>query len=568
MTTYIDSDTVPIGEFLSNASALRVPMFQRNYAWTDEEVKQLWLDITEAMDNDETEYFLGPMVLKDSSNHGEIIDGQQRVATVYVILSVIRRILRANGDNDRADWFNNEYFGKRDIMTLELQPKFQMNEINDPFFQKYIVADSDENGIRAATKGLLKKDTNYLLLQAIITIWDLLRERQKNFSGQEFDLQSLLSIERYLQQHVYVLILTVTDEADAYVIFETLNDRGRGLTTMDLLKNHVFDKASGQLDIVKAQWTVIRENLADIDPSERFLYHYWSSLHGRTSKSQLFRLMRKGVTNPRTAVAFARDLSKASKLYAAFSTAGHSYWDDYDQKTRDNLETLNLLDAQQALPILLAAAEKFTEVEFSKLTDYLVVMAVRYNLIGEERTGVLANYYVEIPKKIRSGELTKSAKIAREIKLIYPSDDNFKLAFSTKVLRDTRKARYLLMEIEKYSAGGARQIVDDPKKVNLEHILPRNPSQDWAETVESIGSDFVQEYISRLGNLALVSATPNKGLGSKSFSKKKELLYSKEKDIKYTALIANYSSWMKEDIENRQQTLAAQAVKVWRIDFI
>jgi len=167
---------------------------------------------------------------------------------------------------------------------------------------------------------------------------------------------------------MHVLFLTVTDVADAYAIFETLNDRGRGLTTMDLLKNHVFEKAGGQLDNAKAQWTVIRENLADIDPSERFLYHYWSSLHGRTSKSQLFRLMRKGITNPRTALAFVRDLSRGSKLYAAFNIPDHAYWEDYDQSTRSNLETLKLLDAQQALPILLAAAEKFTEREFSKLT--------------------------------------------------------------------------------------------------------------------------------------------------------------------------------------------------------
>jgi hypothetical protein len=352
------------------------------------------------------------------------------------------------------------------------------------------------------------------------------------------------------------------------VIFETLNDRGRGLTTMDLLKNHVFDKASGQLEVVKAQWAIIRENLADIDPSERFLYHYWSSLHGRTSKSQLFRLMRKGIINPSTAVAFARDLAKASKLYSAFSIPGHTYWDEYDQRTHDNLETLNLLDAQQALPILLAAAEKFTETEFSKLTDHLVVMAVRYNLIGEQRTGVLANYYVEMPKKIRSGEINKAAKVAREIRPIYPTDEDFKHAFSTKVLKDSGKARYLLMEIEKQVTSGTRRIERDPKKVNLEHILPRNPSQDWNDTVKSIGQDLLPDYINRLGNLALVSAIPNRGIGSKSFVKKKELLYSKENDIVYTAIVASYDSWLKNDIEDRQRRLAEEATKVWRIDFI
>jgi len=137
MSTYINSDMVPIGQFLSNATALKVPTFQRNYAWTDEEVRQLWIDITEAPDMDQAEYFLGPMVLKQNADHLEIIDGQQRIATVYVILSVVRRILRENGDNERADWFNNTYFGKQDVATLERQPKFYMNEINNPFFQKF-----------------------------------------------------------------------------------------------------------------------------------------------------------------------------------------------------------------------------------------------------------------------------------------------------------------------------------------------------------------------------------------------------------------------------------------------
>ncbi len=564
MSTYISSDTTPIGQFLSNVGALKVPMFQRSYAWTDEEVRQLWLDISEAMDAEETEYFLGPMVLKKSPTQLEIIDGQQRVATIYIILSVIRRLLRVNKDDDRAEWVNQEYFGKKDILTMELHPKFQMNEVNDSMFQKFVIADSEEKNIKAAAKGLLKKDTNNLLLQAVSIIWDAVRQRC--FSGHDFDLQSLVAIERYLRKHVYVLLLTVTDEADAYVIFETLNDRGRGLTTMDLLKNHVFEKSGGQLEVVKGQWAILRENLADIDPSERFLYHYWSSLHGRTSKSQLFRLMRKGITSPRTAVSFAKELGKASKLYAAFSMPGHTYWDDYDQRTRENLETLNLLDAQQALPILLAAAEKFTEPEFSKLTEYLVVMAVRYNLIGELRTGVLANYYVDVPKKIRSGDILKAAKVFREIRTIYPSDDDFLQSFSTKILRDARKARYLLIEIEKQTFDGSRRIDDDPKKVNLEHVFPRNPSHEWKETIDSIQEDERTDYIYRIGNLALVSSASNRGLGSKGFAKKKELLYSGTKDIFYTSVLTSYKSWLKADIEDRQRKLAAKAVETWRID--
>lgn len=564
-STYITSDTLPIGQFLSTVSALKVPTFQRSYAWADDEVIQLWTDLIEAIDTSQAEYFLGPMVLKKKNSHFEIIDGQQRIATIYAILSGIRNILIENKDDQRADWFSTEYFGKRDVNTLELLSKFQMNEVNDPIFQKYIVAHTDENSVINATKGLLKKDSNYLLLRAINTTRDLLKKRQNDFSGQYFDLTTLLSIHTFLKNHVYVLLLTVADEADAYMIFETLNDRGRGLSTMDLLKNHIFDKAGRNLDTVKAHWTVLRDNLSDIDPNDRFLYHYWTSLHGRTSKPQLFRLMRKYITSPKTAVEFSKNLSEASKLYAALSSSSSPYWGEYDQNTRDNLEVLNLLDAQQALPILIAAAQEFEPSEFSKLTYILVVMAVRYNLIGELRTGVLANYYADIPKKIRTGTLTKSAKVFREIKPIYPSDEEFEQAFADKVLRDAKKARFLLIEIEKYISGSKLQVVRDTRKINIEHILPRNPSQEWADTLKSIDNDDIQKYTYRLGNLALVSAAPNKGMGSKGFDVKKRGIYRKE-DLYFTHLIDQYPTWLKNDIEDRQIKLAQVAVKVWRVD--
>ena len=568
-TTYINSTTIPIGKFLKDAKLIKVPTFQRSFAWTDDDVKQLWDDIIEAIDTGQSQYFLGPMVLKQQENYFEIIDGQQRIATIYCILSGIRNILRQQNTKDeieRSDLLDRDYFGEKDISTLEMLPKFQMNEVNDPFFQKYVVADADSNAIANASKGLLKKDTNYLLIQTILNVREFLANQQKDFSGQEFDLQTLLKIHTFLRDSVYVLLLVVADEADAYVIFETLNDRGRGLSTMDLLKNHIFNKAGGNLDIVKSHWTIMRDNLSDIDPNDRFAYHFWTSVHGRTSKPQLFRLMRPSVISPKTAVEFSKKLSEAAKLYAALSNSGDVFWESYDQKTIDNIDTLNLLDAQQALPILIAAAQEFSPDEYSKLTNILVVMAVRYNLIGELRTGVLANYYADIPPKIRSGELNKSAKVFREIKPIYPSDEDFEKAFSVKVLRDAKKARYILTEIEKHISEGKIEISSDTKKVNLEHIFPRNPSQEWKEMFKSIGDDDAKKWIYRIGNLALLSTSPNKSYGSRGFAVKREDVYSQEKIIHFTKMLQEYDRWIKDDILDRQNRLAKIAVQTWRID--
>ena len=219
MTTYIDSEMTPIGKFLSSDSPIRVPPFQRSYSWTDEEVKQLWSDLTEAIDSKQAEYFLGPMVVKKADDYLEIIDGQQRITTIYIILSTIRRLFLENGDNQRADWFRNRYFGEQNVVNLETEPKFHMNEVNDHIFQKYVVSDTSDAKIRSGMRGLLKKDSNYLLLQAISLIWENLQERQTEVSPDGFDRDGLLAIQSFLQENVFVLVLKVKDEADALCDF-------------------------------------------------------------------------------------------------------------------------------------------------------------------------------------------------------------------------------------------------------------------------------------------------------------------------------------------------------------
>jgi hypothetical protein len=274
--------------------------------------------------------------------------------------------------------------------------------------------------------------------------------------------------------------------------------------------------------------------------------------------------MRSVITDSRSAIQFVDDLAKASRIYAALHIPDHPFWADYDQRTRSNLEVLNMLRVQQPLPILLAAAEHFGEREFAKLTHVLLVMAIRYNLIGEQRTGVLSNYYVEVPKQIQAGAIRKSAQTFREIRAIYPSDQQFQQAFATKSLSSSRSARYLLSEIERHAAGG--RMTPDPSNVNLDHILPRNPSQHWSDTRESIGPEELAEYTNRLGNLALVSADFNRRLGSSGFEEKKAKLFSKEEHFEFTRTIADYPTWLRADIEDRQRKLAEEAVKVWRID--
>ncbi|WP_133470491.1 MULTISPECIES: DUF262 domain-containing protein [Alteromonadaceae] len=560
MANFIETEMLPISKYLATSKILKVPEFQRSYAWSEDEVSQLWDDVVEAIENNKNEYFIGPIVVKNNKESLEVIDGQQRLTTSLILISIIRRVFRFSGDNERADWFRNEFFGKQDVVTLKTSEKFFMNEENNETFRSFVIADSTKENIKNEQKKYLKKNSNYLLLQSILTLWELV----ENHIGSKNE--KLLELHNFLYEKVKVLVLTVQDEADAYVIFETLNDRGKTLDTMDLLKNHLFSKSKSYLPEVKEKWSIVKEKLFEIDPKNRFLSHFWSSKYGRSSKTGLFRIIRDQIDSSANAVKFATELASSARVYAALQNPESSYWDSHEKKTKKHILVLRLLDSQQSLPVLMAASGKFDAKEFQKLAWIMVVMAVRYNLICEGRTGVSSNYYSEIPRKINSGDYQKASHVFKHLKSIYPSDDEFKNSFLSKSLSDTKRARYLLIEIENHASGEEKVVNSDPEKVNLEHVMPKKINQNWNESYTGVNSDERSYYVNLLGNMALVSKEKNKRVGAKGFEEKKSELFSTQEEFKFTKSIADVCVWNKESIEDRQLKLADAAVNVWKIE--
>jgi len=559
MANFIETEMLPISKYLATSKTLKVPEFQRSYAWTDGEVSQLWDDVVEAIKNQKGEYFIGPIVVKTNDNSLEIIDGQQRLTTTLILISIIRRIFRFNGDNARADWFRNEFFGKQDVVTLKTTEKFFMNEENNDTFRRFVIADATKENIKEEQKKYLKKNSNYLLLQSVLQLWELVQE----YSTAD---NYLLELHDFLFEKVKVLVLSVQDEADAYVIFETLNDRGRSLDTMDLLKNHLFSKSKGYLPEVKEKWALVKENLFEIDPKNKFISHFWSSYYGRSSRTGLFRAIRDQIDTSSNAVEFANKLALSSRTYTALQNPDSPYWADYDPETKRYISTLRTLGSEQSLPVLMAALDKFDKNEFRKLAHVLVVMAVRYNLICEGRTGVSSNFYAEIPKKIRNSEYTKSSHVFKHLKPIYPSDIEFKKSFIAKSLTDSKRARYLLIEIENHLSGEGKVVNTDPEKINLEHIMPKKANVHWTEEVTGIKPESYGLYVNYIGNMALASKENNKRVGAKSFTEKKDLLFSIQNDFQLTKSVADFDNWNKSSIEKRQEILAEHAVKVWKVE--
>src|ERR1700727_954076 len=114
---------------LINDGNLCVPPNQREYAWKDEHVTDLYQDIAKAMRDDEPDYFLGSVVMAKNNGSLEVFDGQQRLATTVILLAAIRNYYFENGDAERAGIIESDYLMSRSLQTLEPQPKLTLSKI-------------------------------------------------------------------------------------------------------------------------------------------------------------------------------------------------------------------------------------------------------------------------------------------------------------------------------------------------------------------------------------------------------------------------------------------------------
>jgi len=511
MSTFIQSGHERIGELLARQRKYRVPFHQRDYAWADDQVSQFWEDIRDTMESDRAEHFLGAIVFRqiEEDKDYEIIDGQQRLATALILLAVLRDIYYENNDDLWKD-IQATYFGRRDRRTREIVSNFIMNSTNDEFFQRFIANHASKDKISTALKRRTTRPTNKRLLQAYL----YLRDQVDSLIGnglEELNTGPLIDLEELLSKKLTVILVTVSDEADAFMLFETLNERGLELSILDLLKNHLFGKARNKIEIVKQKWLEMNTNL-DERAGVRFLRHFWVSKHGRIQAGRLFRDIRDKTGTLSAVVELANDLSKLSFVYAALSGSNDPLWEDHSENLRRNIRNLDVLGAIQCYPVLLAAYEKLDSDDFEKTVWIMLVMAIRYSLIGGLRTGALEIRYAELAHKITREEISRAGAIVRALRDLYPSDPDFVTKFANKEVHVAKHSRFLLHELEVEARANGLEPIVDPRDLNLDHIAPKAQNQHWKDIGDLAETEY-EDWVARLGN-ELLSNVVYGALGS------------------------------------------------------
>ena len=294
----LDTRTTSFGDLIGNGKIYRVPPFQRDYSWHEENWEDLWQDILMLHANPDSSHYMGALVLQNSSVSDKeftIIDGQQRLATLSIIaIAVIEKIQKLveqqeqqeqkDANQDRQEILRRTYLSDRDPRSLRYSSKIILNENNNDFYQGNLINLRKPFNIRSLSK------SNQLLWQSFQYFSIHLEELGEVIQSGEKLVEFLTDI---IGQRLLFIQINVEDELNAYTVFETLNARGIELSSTDLLKNYLFSLFQGPDDLQEAQrqWRRII-NTVQMEKFPEFLRYYISLKQTRVRRERLFKIVR------------------------------------------------------------------------------------------------------------------------------------------------------------------------------------------------------------------------------------------------------------------------------------
>lgn len=562
-TLLLNTGTASYNDLISNGRTFHVPPYQRDYSWEKEYWEDLWMDILDLPK--EKYHYMGYLVFQEDSSKTKtsfIIDGQQRFTTLSILCLSAIRLLKEWADSG-IDKENNEirilkltekFLGNFSTSKLTITPKLILNKNNDDFYKSYLL-----NHRKPPAIGKLKPSQKRLW-GAYEYFYHMLRTKVTSKSGTE--LATLIDDE--ISNSLIFTTINVSDDLNAYKVFETLNARGVKLSPSDLLKNYLFSKAfessSAELEETERRWQSINDFLGKSD-LPTFLRHYWNSRYELVRVSNLYRAIKNTVQSPKDVFDLLNELEQLAPVYSAFENPADPMW---NKDQRAFIRSMNLFGVSTWYSLMLVAKQKFHEDEFTKLLHELNVITFRYNVISGLHTNEIEVAFNKLSIKIFSGEITKASQASEHLKSIYVADDSFAQAFSTKLLstkRNKNLVKYILVELENTIAGTAHQFEDATS--TIEHVLPENPSSEW-ET--SFPSDEQEEYIYLIGNYTLLEDSLNKKASDKLFADKLPLYKSSTYKMSRDEL--NYTEWTPIILRKHQDKMARWACSAWKSNYI
>lgn len=590
----------------------KIPKYQRAYTWNQYHWKALYDDLIE----NGKEYFIGSIICintaKDSIGHQclELIDGQQRLTTITLFLAAIyskfqkwEETVKKNEDlyDDYRALKNSLVCSGSKENGLILVPQFEGHNSVDYSYAMSLLG---------LTKG--KKEKNYGN-RKIAKCYKYFSDRIDNDIyglSEEAALKKIREIYAIIKSALLVKI-EVSNSSEAYMLFESLNNRGASLTPIELMKNTILSRAEQNglsIDDCYDKWQGLLENISDdYATQERFFRHYYNAYKNKinaqfrkenekkkdilgnvATKSNLLNIYEALIK--RNLSDFLTEISQCGKVYSMFLLLNED-----DCRFRKELSSLYRVQGTPSYLLLLylvreQAALQLDDSTIADTIKLLTTFFVRRNLTDIPNTQDVTRIFMNIIDSIEEKSLTGIA-IYNHIYTVLQSrsapDDLFKEKLNGDIYEDNVGiTRFLLCELaESYMTKetfkdlwAQEEQGSNGKKVyvwTIEHIFPEGEKvpSDWVNMIANGDKERAQEYrekyVHKLGNLTITGF--NSKLSNMSFERKKELKNNDGNFIGYknglgiNAEIVQKESWTIKDIIDRTDRIVRELLDKYKL---
>ncbi len=539
-------DIQVLDEMFDSRKTFFIPVYQRNYDWKKEQCNKLIHDIEKAVDRDAREYFIGSFVLvrkEDDKKSFYIIDGQQRITSIVLLLLAILDYAKNNND------------------TLKTS------------IEKLIFSDVKEHSGRLFLKQI-QKDDEYL--NKILNNEDIKEGTSNIVNNYLFFKEKLNNDEKYISKLWKGLDLlkgiriTLEQEDEPQIIFETLNATGLSLKEGDKIRNYVL-MYKNQDRLYKNYWIKIEENCMQNldDESVSTFIRFFLAIENKdfSKESEVYNDFKKYLENKDNEEVLKK-LLEYSKLYNTILDTSK----EKEQNIKIKLDNIKELKANVLNPLIMLFLKYRNEKLISENTLFnllhLLENYILRRLICSRKTNDLNKICISIIKKLYIFfEYKKDvntivdyiANILVDLKGNgeFPDDTNIENSIIEKDVYKNILAKFILTKLE--SLNSKEKI--DTANITIEHIMPRTLTDNWEKLIGDNYKDIHDKYVNTIGNLTLTGY--NSELSNKSLEEKQEM-YEDSKFLFLNKDILDLKIWNENIIIERSKRLIKKLLEYYK----
>ncbi len=519
-----------------------VPLFQRSYSWNKKEWTTLWEDLKELYESENPrQHFMGSIVTIPAKSVPEgvakflLIDGQQRITTAYLILMALKDLYNERGEVEKYEEIKNIYL---------VNPYKRGND-----YYKLLPTQVD--------RGTFKRMIDSPQVKIEHGMWEAYIFFKRKLSV-GIDLDRMKSIIT-TKLSIVSIVLDATD--NPYLVFESLNHKGKPLSVADLIRNYVFMNihVDHQEDIYNDIWKPMQNRLGDTIPE--FVRHYLTMDGDYINTGDVYNVLKERIDRVGVEECL-KALDRFSKFYSILLNPEN----EENEKLRKELLILKRLDISTSYPLLLNLYNLYAEgnIDVSELEEMLCVIEnyiIRRFVCGvptNQLNKVFPQVFIQM-KKMKEGSCSDKLKAVLQSKN-YPKDYDFRESLKTAKLYGNgdrvKKTKIILDRIEQSYAHKEMSVLED---LTIEHIMPQTLTDEWKI---HIGDDFEQThelYLNSLGNLTLTAY--NSELSNSSFKRKCEIY--KDSHLEMNKYFLNMENWTEIEMKKRVSVLAEKVLTIY-----